>query len=193
MTRTELAHVLRASADISGETSFVLVGSQAVLLLLDHPPQALLRSTEIDLYPALHPEKANLIDGAIGALSTFHDTFGYHVDGVGPETASLPADWMKRSVLTYFDEVTAICPDLPDLAASKCAAAREKDADYVRVLLQAKLVGVDELLQRIAQLDPAKHDLKYITQWTRRRAQEALEAQAAPAAIPAPNSKQAPE
>ena len=72
MNHDELAHVLRASAAISNETSFVLVGSQAILLLLDQPPSDLLVSTEIDLYPALRPEKADLIDGAIGAHSTFY-------------------------------------------------------------------------------------------------------------------------
>jgi hypothetical protein len=175
MQRSELAHVLRASSAIANETSFVLIGSQAILLLLDEPPPDLLRSTEIDLYPALSPEKADLIDGAIGALSTFHDTFGYHADGVAPETASLPADWMNRAVLSYFGDVTAICPDLHDLTVSKCAAAREKDADYVRVLLQHKLVKLDTLLERIALLDQSKHDLVRITQWTQRRAKEATE------------------
>ncbi|MFM9900116.1 MAG: DUF6036 family nucleotidyltransferase [Polaromonas sp.] len=173
MQRSELAHVLRASAAIADETSFVLVGSQAILLLLDQPPDELLRSTEIDLYPALHPEKANLIDGAIGALSTFHDTFGYHADGVGPESASLPDGWMDRAVLTYIDNVTVICPDLHDLTVSKCAAGRHKDAHYVRTLLQHRLVELDLLVVRIALLDPARHDLTHITQWTQRRAQEA--------------------
>lgn len=173
MKHDELAHVLRASAAISNETSFVLVGSQAVLLLLEHPPADLLVSTEIDLYPALHPEKADLIDGAIGANSTFHDTFGYHVDGVSPETASLPTDWMNRSVLTYFGDVTAICPDLHDLVVSKCAAGRDKDVDFVRILLANGSVALATLLERIAVLDPAKHNLQHITQWTQRRAQEA--------------------
>ena len=173
MKRDELAHVLRASAAISNETSFVLVGSQAILLLLEHPPTALLVSTEIDLYPALHPEKADLIDGAIGANSTFHDTFGYHVDGVGPETASLPKDWMSRAVLTYFGDVTAICPDLHDLVASKCAAGRDKDADFVRILLRGGLVESKILSERIALLEPDKHNISQIAQWTHRRAQEA--------------------
>ncbi len=173
MLRSELAHVLRASSAISDETSFILIGSQAILLLLDEPPADLLRSTEIDLYPSMHPEKADLIDGAIGALSTFHDTFGYHADGVAPETASLPLDWMKRAVFSYIGDVTAICPDLHDLAVSKCAAGREKDADYVRVLLRHKLVELDTLMERIGLLDAAKNNLTYITQWTARRAQEA--------------------
>lgn len=175
MQRSELAHVLRASSAIANETSFVLIGSQAILLLLDEPPADLLRSTEIDLYPSMHPEKADLIDGAIGALSTFHDTFGYHADGVAPETASLPPDWMTRAVFSYVGDITAICPDLHDLTVSKCAAARDKDADYVRVLLQHKLVKLDTLLQRIALLDPSKHDLVRITQWAQRRAKEAAE------------------
>ena len=173
MNRNELAHVRRASAAISNETSFVLVGSQAVLLLLEQPPAELLVSTEIDLYPSLHPEKADLIDGAIGAQFTFHDTFGYHVDGISPETASLPDDWMSRAVLTYFDDVTAICPDLHDLVASKCAAGRDKDADFVRVLLANSSVVLNTLLERIAMLDPIKHNLQHIAQWTQRRAREA--------------------
>ena len=73
MQRSELAHVLRASAAIANETSFILIGSQAIPLPLDAPPPDLLRSTEIDLYPSLNPEKSDLIDGAIGAHSTFHD------------------------------------------------------------------------------------------------------------------------
>ncbi len=173
MKRDELAHVLRASAAISNETSFVLIGSQAVLLLLEQPPADLLVSTEIDLYPALHPEKADLIDGAIGAHSTFHDTFGYHVDGVGPETASLPHDWMSRAVFTYFGDITAICPDLHDLAASKCAAGRPQDADFIRALFRHAMIELPVLLERIALLDPHKHDLTHTAQWTQRRAQEA--------------------
>jgi hypothetical protein len=68
MKRSELEHVLRAATAIAQETSFVVVGSQAILMAFPHAPQELLVSREIDLYPALHPEKADLIDGAIGAM-----------------------------------------------------------------------------------------------------------------------------
>jgi hypothetical protein len=173
MQRTELAHVLRASAEIAQEKSFVLIGSQAVLLLLDNPPSELLRSTEIDLYPSVHPEKSDLIDGAIGALSTFHDTYGYHADGVSPDTASLPVDWMSRAVFTYIGDLTAICPDLHDLAVSKCAAGRDKDAEFVHVLLKHHCIDIRVLLLRIALLDSAKHPVQQIAQWVQRRAQEA--------------------
>ena len=53
-------------------------------------------SMEADIYPLLTPELADKIDGAIGEGSQFHETYGYYAQGVGPETACLPADWMKR-------------------------------------------------------------------------------------------------
>ena len=69
MRRAELEHVIRASAAITGDKSFVVVGSQAVLLPYPDAPAELLLSNEVDLYPAMHPELSDLIDGAIGQLS----------------------------------------------------------------------------------------------------------------------------
>jgi hypothetical protein len=170
MKRTELEHVLRAAAAISQEQSFVVVGSQAVLLPFPDAPAELLVSREIDLYPALHPEKADLIDGAIGALSSFHETFGYHADGVGPDTAVMPPDWMQRASLHYIGDITAICPDMHDLAVSKCVAGREKDADFVHALLRHGWLQLPLLLERIGQIDP-KHPIVDIQVWARRRTQ----------------------
>ena len=64
MKREQLEHVLRACAAIVNENSFVVVGSQAVLLPHPNAPSELLLSNEIDLYPAAHPELADLIDGS---------------------------------------------------------------------------------------------------------------------------------
>lgn len=66
MTREQLEHVLRAAASITQEHSFVVIGSQAVLLPYPNAPEELLVSREVDLYPATAPEKADLIEGAIG-------------------------------------------------------------------------------------------------------------------------------
>lgn len=126
MKREQLEHVLRACAAIVNENSFVVVGSQAVLLPHPNAPSELLLSNEIDLYPAVHPELADLIDGAIGALSMFHDTYGYYADGVGPQTARMPGDWMEFATLHYIGEITVVCPDLHDLAVAKSVAGRER-------------------------------------------------------------------
>jgi len=173
MKREELEHVLRASAAIAQEQSFVVIGSQAVLLPHPNAPAELLLSNEVDLYPALHPERAELIEGSIGVLSPFHDTFGYHADGVGPATATMPDDWMQWAKLYYVGEITVICPDLHDIAVSKCVAARDKDADYVRVLLRHGLIDLSRLEERLKALDTAKHPVARLLAWARRRAKEA--------------------
>jgi len=171
--REEAEHVLRAAAAIAQEDSFVVLGSQAVLFTLADAPAALLVSRELDLYPALHPEKADLIDGAIGALSSFDDTFGYHADGVGPETAVMPDDWMDRATLHYVGDLTVICPELHDLALSKCVAGREKDAEFVEVLLREGLVDADVLRARMRALDPVAHPEAPLQAWLERRVAQA--------------------
>lgn len=174
MKRSEVEHVLRAAAAITQEQSFVVIGSQAILFQFPHAPAELVASRELDLYPALSPAKADLIDGAIGAMSSFDETFGYHADGVGPETAVMPSDWESRSQLFYVGDVTAICPEVHDLAVSKCVAGRPKDADFVRALFRHRMIDLDVLLHRIGQLDSAKLPVAALAEWVRRRSEEAL-------------------
>lgn len=173
MNRDEVEHVLRAAAAITRESSFFVIGSQAILLSHPTAPAELRMSRELDLYPALAPEKADLIDGAIGAMSSFDVTFGYHADGVGPETAVMPADWRERETFHYFGDVTAICPEVHDLAVSKCVAGRAKDADFVRALLAHAMIDGATLLKRIRGVDPARANIDFVTAWAQRRIQEA--------------------
>ena len=173
MKRVELEHVLRASAAITLENSFVIVGSQAVLLEFPDAPAELLLSNELDLYPAVHPERSELIDGAIGQLSMFHDTVGYHADGVGPDTAVMPADWMTFSTLHCIGELSAVCPDLHDIAVSKCVAGRDKDAAWVRALLRHDMIKLARFVERLGQLDPVLHPPERLIAWANRRAAEA--------------------
>ena len=98
MTREQLEHVIRAAASITNEHSFVVIGSQAVLLPYPDAHPDLRVSRELDLYPAMAPEKSDLIEGAIGALSQFDETFGYYADGVSPDTAAMPADWIEQRI-----------------------------------------------------------------------------------------------
>lgn len=173
MKRADLEHVIRASAAITGDKSFVVIGSQAVLLPYPNAPSELLLSNEVDLYPAMHPELADLIDGAIGQLSMFHDTFGYYADGVGPETATMPADWMRFAKLYYIQDTTVVVPDLHDIAVSKCVAARGKDADWVRGLFRHRMIELDRMLDRIALLDGSAQPISRLQAWARMRHAEA--------------------
>lgn len=173
MKRHELEHVLRASASITTDSSFVVIGSQAVPLPYPDAPAELLLSNEVDPYPSMHPERADLIDGAIGQMSMFHDTFGYHADGVGPETATMPEVWMRFAVLYYIGDITVVSTDLHDIAVSKCVAGRDKDADWVRGLLRHRMIEANRLEERLNALDRTTLPIDKYIAWARRRAQEA--------------------
>lgn len=60
MTRDGVEHVLRAAAAIVREHSFVVAGSQAILFPFPNAPAELRVSRELDLYPVLNPDKADL-------------------------------------------------------------------------------------------------------------------------------------
>lgn len=96
MTREELEHIIRASADVTQEYEFVIVGSQSILGSVPNPEDEFTMSAEADIYPMNAPGKAAFIEGALGEGSQFHETYGYYAQGVGPETAVLPSGWIQR-------------------------------------------------------------------------------------------------
>ena len=156
MNRLALEHIIRASGGICDDTHIVVVGSQAILGQYPDAPGALLISAEADVYPRHHPDHAIVIEGAIGEMSMFHQTYGYYAHGVGEDTAVLPEGWRERVIAVCNENTrgyTGECPEAHDLAVSKLAAGREKDMDFVRVLLANHLVSVDTINERIGQVE----------------------------------------
>ncbi len=155
MKRSELEHVIRASADIANDDEIVIVGSQAILGQFPDAPTDLLVSVEADVYPKNHPERAELIDGSIGELSPFHDTFGYYAQGVGPETATLPVGWESRLVPICNANTrgaTGLCLEVHDLVLAKYVANRDKDRRFIAGAIRHRLVREQELLARVPNL-----------------------------------------
>ena len=56
MKRSQLEHIIRAAADVTGEREFVIDDSQAVLGQFPNAPDALLVSMEADIHPFHAPE-----------------------------------------------------------------------------------------------------------------------------------------
>jgi hypothetical protein len=155
MRREELEHVIRAAAAISGDSEIVIIGAAALLGSVPSPPADLAQTMEADLYPLRHPHLADVIDGAIGELSPFHETFRYYAHGVGPSTAILPVGWADRLVKVQNEgtrHYIGYCLDPYDLAASKLAAGREKDIAFVGGLLRHRIVTAEQLLGRVGLL-----------------------------------------
>lgn len=152
MKRSELEHVIRASGAIADDREIIIIGSQAILGQFPDAPSALLASMETDLYPRNRPERADLVDGAIGEGSRFHEQFGYYAQGVGPKTAVLPAGWQERLVRienANTNGVAGLCLEVHDLAISKYAAGRPKDLEYTRALAAHGMTQHATLLERL--------------------------------------------
>jgi hypothetical protein len=155
MRRDQLEHVIRAASVLSDDPDIVIVGSQAILGSAPDAPASMLTSMEADVFPRSHPDRADVIDGAIGEGSIFQDTFGYYAHGVGPETAKAPAGWEDRLVLVEGPATSGArgwCLEPHDLVLAKCVAGRSKDLAFARDASLAGLVDRELLLARIDDL-----------------------------------------
>ena len=156
MNRFQLEHIIRAAGAISGEDNLVVVGSAALLGACPEAADlaAVELSKDVDLYPLAAPEKADVIDGAIGEGSLFAETFQVYAHGSGPEvTARLPGGWRERLVpVRTRDQVTGWCLSPADLAVAKLDAGRPKDLRFVQVMLSCNLVALWEVEQLAARL-----------------------------------------
>jgi hypothetical protein len=149
MTREELEHIIRASADITDQYEFIIVGSQSMLGLVPNPEAVFTVSMEADIYPMKAPELADKIDGAIGEGSRFHETYGYYAQGVGPQTAILPREWQTRVCRVQnanTNDRVGYCLDLADLFLSKAVAGRDKDRVFCMALLGHGYVNLTQVL-----------------------------------------------
>ena len=152
MTREELEHIIRASGDITDQYEFVIVGSQSILGPVPRPQDVFTVSMEADIYPLQAPELADKIDGAIGEGSQFHQTYGYYAQGVGPETALLPRDWMQRVHRVQNGNTNhrvGYCLDVKDLFMAKAAAGREKDREFCAALFTHGYVVLEDALKLV--------------------------------------------
>ena len=172
MEMNELAHVLRAAKATTGEKVFTIVGSQAVLAQHPDAPAAMKMSMEVDIFPKSRPDLSDLIDGALGAESHFHATFGYHADGVGEETAILPRGWEGRAIVLeghpLLEGAVAICPEIHDLCASKLMAFREKDRFWVEAAVISGLAETATIANRLDGIDRDPDGIRiHASRWVR--------------------------
>lgn len=88
MRREQLEHVLRAACTIANTDAALVIGSQAILGSFSDEvlPDAAVRSVEVDVTFLDDPadERSDQVDGAIGELSQFHETFGYYAPPAPP-------------------------------------------------------------------------------------------------------------
>lgn len=168
MTRDELEHVIRAACDVAGDDEVYILGSQAILGWFPEAPAPLRQSVEADVAPRTKVDQWEAIDGSLGELSPFHTSYGVYAHGIEITTAKLPAGWQKRVVRVRSEATrgnSGLCLEPHDLAASKLVAFREKDTDFVRVLLTERLIDAKVLIARIQTLDVPAEQSKRMIDW----------------------------
>ena len=134
MNREQLAHVLRSAARVVDDGEILVLGSQSILGTADarHLPDDATMSVEADIAFLDDPDevKSDLVDGAIGEGSAFHEQFGYYAQGVSVSSAVLPDGWRSRLVPFERQDAEpshAHCLDAHDLVVAKLYANRQKD------------------------------------------------------------------
>lgn len=169
MNRAQLEHAIRAACRVAEDDELFVFGSQAVLG--EHPdvPETLRASIELDVQPKNRPEAVDAIDGALGEMSLFHRTHGFYVHGVSIDSADLPTGWEERTVTVSDPHTTrgcsGLCLESHDLAASKLAAYRDKDLEFVTTLLSERLISASVLLERVAALSIHAGSRERLARW----------------------------
>lgn len=162
MNRDELAEVLRAASQLVGDRPIVM-GSQAILGTYDEdvlPPAATVSmEADVAFLDDADRMKADMVTGAIGEDSNFHQLRGYYAEGIHVETATLPEGWRERlitwSVPPGANGPGAVASFLEphDLMVAKLAAFREKDVRFVTALTRAGLIEPQVALERLEHTD----------------------------------------
>lgn len=145
-----------------------MFGSQCVLGQFPDAPEPLRFSMEVDIDPKNRPDMVDAIDGALGEGSMFHEAYGYYVHGVSIVTAVLPAGWRERTRAVRnanTNHMTGHCLEAHDLAASKLAAWRDKDREFVRLLLRENIVKPEKLVRLIHLLPLSVETRSMLERW----------------------------
>ena len=169
MNREQLEHAIRAACDVANEDVVIVFGSQAILGQYPDASEQLRQSMEVDIAPGSNdPRAADLIDGALGEASPFNAAHGFYVHGLTLEAALLPAGWERRTVTVHGSGAgrgVGRCIEAHDLAASKLAAFRDKDRDFVRTLLAEGLVNARKVRLRVQQLSASRIPADRLLTW----------------------------
>jgi hypothetical protein len=129
-------------------------------------PSLATMSLEIHILPIAdtNEETARLaedIEGVAEELSPFEEMHDFSIDGLDLDTSALPGGRPDRLVEVQNANTAAVggepvctgwCLDKEDLCVAKLCAFRNKDQEFVRALLEARLVDRQVIAERLRSL-----------------------------------------
>lgn len=156
MTLEQFDHICRAAAVIAGVQQVYVFGANAIipwLVQARHPIPLpdFTPSRELDV--SVGDEKLDtLIDGSIGELSSFDQTFSVYAHGVNLAAFQAPVNWPQRTGkrIEPVSGVEIIVPHPHDLIVSKLSVGRPKDFDFA-VSVARLFPMTDNVLKDLAE------------------------------------------
>jgi hypothetical protein len=149
-----LARLLREASRVTKHRHFVIVGSLSAVGASTSPPERMVQSIDVDLFPKLDPGRIDEINARVGEGSDFHIEHGYYADALSPATLSLPAQWEARLIqMPLAGGVTAWFLDPNDAAASKLVRSAQNDLQWVEAGLQAGILSAERIAARLRSIE----------------------------------------
>ena len=154
MNLEALARLLREASRITKHRHFVIVGSLSAIGASTSPPERMVQSIDVDLFPKLDPGRIDEINTRVGEGSDFHIEHGYYADALSPATLSLPVQWEARLIQMPLEGgVTAWFLDPDDAAASKLIRSASNDLEWVGAGLQAGILSAERIAPRLRSIE----------------------------------------
>ena len=154
MELSDLARLFKEAKRLGGHTEFVVIGSLTALGIAQagRIPPRMLMSIDVDCYTRQDPERIFELREALGEGSPFATKYGYFLDPVSPNLATLPENWQYRLVRVPLEEgITVFFLDPNDAAVSKYARGERRDREWIRAGLKAGLLSIAVIESRIRE------------------------------------------
>lgn len=151
MNREQIGVLLAEAHKLIHHREFVIVGSLSVLGTIPDPPEEMVYSIDVDLYPLRDPGRAGELARLIGQGSPFEEEHGYYADAVSPQLPTLPDGWSDRLIrVQYQDGIVGLYLDPDDAAVSKYARLEERDERWIRGGLKAGILDPKTIEKRMS-------------------------------------------
>ena len=152
MKRAELGGLLAEAARLTHHRDYVIVGSLSILGAVLDPPEAMIGSIDVDLYPKSDPGRIDEIARVLGEGSAFHRRTGIYADPVSPSLASLPDGWEARLIaLPLAGGCVAWCLEPHDAAVSKYVRCEPRDRAWCLAGLRHRILSAPLLRKRLGE------------------------------------------
>ncbi len=152
MRKSDLFELVRQIKVITSDELPIIVGSQAVHLVTNFPPEIIQKSIECDfLFASGRSETRAEINKKFGVFSNFQVENGFYADALGLATVILPTGWRERlqPLKDENGETIALAAEIHDISVSKLIAGREKDFLFLKELFIREFIDTDVFIERV--------------------------------------------